>query len=110
MNGAQYPLNSRLYGSQCGSGRLEEKIFVPTRIWSLDYPAGRRESTLTMLHWPPKFYPRTGHEDLALAALSNGEKNPFPTVQETGWAPGTVLFDAEYPMPTMGFKPQSESQ
>jgi hypothetical protein len=49
VNGAQ--LNRRLDGPQCQSGRLEEKQ-----------------------HWPPKFYPRTGHEDLALAALSMGKK------------------------------------
>jgi len=61
-----------------------------------------------MLPRPPKFYPRTGHESLALAlATLTPERNAVPTVQEAEWAPGPVRTHAENLVPTVGFNPQS---
>jgi hypothetical protein len=58
-----------------------------------------------MLPGPPKFYPRTGHESLALATLPL-KGNVIPTVQEAEWAPGPVWTHAENLVPTAGFHPQ----
>jgi hypothetical protein len=85
---------------------LRREYFFPYQNWSPNYPAGWREAILTMLHWPQKFYPRRGHDDLTLAALSIG-KEPYSQCTGDWVVPRTCLIWCRKLVPATGFDPRA---
>ena len=83
-----------------------EKSFVPTRIWTPSHPESGTDVILTMLPQPQNFTPEQAMKAWPWQVYLL-ERNLIPTVQETGWAPGSVWSDAINLVPTMGFNPQT---